>query len=579
MSQTRSQAVRLLIGCAVFVLVSVTGCANIPDSTPAQAVANSQVPGKSPVAGPQRDADPLTLVRQFVRANADPSNGYAAARAYLATADAASWNPGESLTIIDDTFNTVPGSGQHGDSDQMVTVSGTTVGKLDSHGAFHPSSADYTASLHLRKQSDGQWRIVDPPPGVVMTRPDFNKSYHRVLVYFLQQQPLAIPVPDVRYVVNGVPDELASQVIALLLAGPSSSLGSAVRSAIPTTAITKSDVQTGSDGTLLVDLSKLGELDQDQKLAVAEQVVLSLQGVTNGGVRLEADDEPLVVGRPVWRVGDLPPSTSAVNPKAELPGLVAAGGRVSVLGGGPIPGPAGTGEYAVDSAAQSIDGSQLAMVSKTPTGQQLRVGKYGQDAAPVGISGGGLSRPTWGPGNSTSGYEVWTVVDQQQVQRAVGDGSGSWQVRGVNARALTRIGPISDLRLSRDGSRVAAVIQGKLVVAAVDRDATSVTIADPVVLASGSLTSAVSVDWVEQTSLVVATTSSSAPVVTVPVDGLEVDSYDTSNLTAPLSAVAAAPNRAVVVTDADGMWSSADPTEVWQRITGGGSEAIPCYPG
>ena len=84
-----------------------------------------------------------------------------------------------------------------------------------------------------------------------------------------------------------------------------------------------------------------------------------------------------------------------------------------------------------------------------------------------------MTRPSWAP----SGFEVWTVLDATTVARAVLDPDGNARVAPVDARELTGLGPVQDLRLSRDGLRVAAVVRGGLYTAALrrpaDRTATS----------------------------------------------------------------------------------------------------------
>jgi len=53
-----------------------------------------------------------------------------------------------------------------------------------------------------------------------------------------------------------------------------------------------------------------------------------------------------------------------------------------------------------------------------------------------------------------------------------------------------------------------------------------------------------------------------------------------SNLTPPLRAVAAAPNRPVLVTDQGGVWSFAGgDLETWRQVVGGVPDAVPLYPG
>ena len=74
---------------------------------------------------------------------------------------------------------------------------------------------------------------------------------------------------------------------------------------------------------------------------------------------------------------------------------------------------------------------------------------------------------------------MWTVEDGNVV-RIVRTGDETWTSVEVNASALDSFGAITELRLSRDGTRAAMVTaSGKLVVAAVVRDKDSVSLALP----------------------------------------------------------------------------------------------------
>ena len=70
------------------------------------------------------------------------------------------------------------------------------------------------------------------------------------------------------------------------------------------------------------------------------------------------------------------------------------------------------------------------------------------------------------------------------------------------------------------------------------------------------------------------------PVSQASVDGLSWELLPGSNLTPPLRAVAAAPNRPVLVTDQSGVWSFAGgELETWRQVVGGVPDAVPLYPG
>ena len=53
-----------------------------------------------------------------------------------------------------------------------------------------------------------------------------------------------------------------------------------------------------------------------------------------------------------------------------------------------------------------------------------------------------------------------------------------------------------------------------------------------------------------------------------------------NNLTPPLTAIAAASNRALLVTDQSGVWSFGGGDQAaWRQVLGGGHDAVPLYPG
>jgi hypothetical protein len=188
-----------------------------------------------------------------------------------------------------------------------------------------------------------------------------------------------------------------------------------------------------------------------------------------------------------------------------------------------------------------------------------------------------MTRPSWAP----SGFEVWTVLDATTVARAVLDPDGNARVAPVDARGLTGLGPVQDLRLSRDGLRVAAVVRGGLYTAALARRPDgNVTVRNVRSVRPSDLGEVVAVDWRAPETIVAVSRRMDGPVSQVSVDGLTWDLLPGSNLTPPLRAVAAAPNRPVLVTDQSGVWSFAGgDLESWRQLMGGVPDAVPLYPG
>jgi hypothetical protein len=572
------------------VSLTLTGCAAIPDSTPPEAVRAAVDFHKSAQAPPpQKGIDPLTLVRKFVENSADPWDSYAAAKVYLAPGARGQWNTSGAVTIIDDTFSTVYSTSEDaggGANVHTVVLGGIRVGRLSADQSFAPETGDFQFSIRVERQPDGEWRIASLPDGAVVSRTHFGEIYRSVRIYYLDRQ-RDVLVPDVRYIVTQPAKGIPDRVIQLLLAQPSEQLRGAVRSAIDRAATTQTNVAENPDGGYVVDLVKIGDQSAQNRRLVAAQVLYSLQSVTTSVVRLLADGVPLIPGHAEWRPSDA--STLYVEtdtiPKDNLLGLVVVDKRIrSLADGNTIPGPAGSGEYKVDKAAQSNDGSWLAVVNRTQSGssEELRVGQFGKPMIAVPLSALDMTRPTWRSG--TNNTELWTVLDRYSITRAVSNGD-TWTTHAVDVNGLRKTdGAITDLRLSRDGSRAAMVVGGALWVGAVVAQQDSVSITSPRKLLATTLgNSVVSVDWKGADTIVVATSSKQTPVVQVGVDGWDWTPYSSSNLSVPLTAVTAAPSKKVVVADARGVQMTPDASEVWQPWPNGlpsmSGTAVPFYPG
>ncbi|WP_245975830.1 LpqB family beta-propeller domain-containing protein [Amycolatopsis palatopharyngis] len=578
----RGRLLLALLAC----LAVVGGCANVPEESTPEVVTGERLGQISPdIPEPAKDLDVLTVVRDFVRASARPAGDNAAARVYLDEQARKTWRPAQGMSIIENTFGTVYATGDARPVDpneRVVIVRGFQVGRLGQDSAFIAAKTPYELPIRVRRQVDGQWRIVDPPANLVVTEEDFAANYFRVPVYFFAQDPSAL-VPDLRYVPARPQSELAGRVVDLLLAGPSEGLSGAVRNPLGDDAVLDNNVNPTADGALLVPLSGLEDRSENEKQLIVAQVVRSLQNVTVSRIRILSDGAALIDGHVDWRPSELPSYEALVAPSADLPGLMVLEGRLRSLGDGrPVPGPAGAGAYDIQSAAQSIGGTQLAVVEETDDGARLRVGESGAALPVVEQTGNTLSRPTWRPssGPNAASSEVWTAVDGEQIVRVLRTPQGGWTPQPVDATDIAAIGPITDLRLSRDGVRVAAVAGGKLVVASVVRSSDSVTLRAPRVLQEGTLGNIVDVDWATQDTLVVATSLQSAPVARLPVDGLRLDKFSGSNLTPPVTAVTAAPSRSTVVADSMGLWTAGDVGEVWRpHPQSPGGDALPFYPG
>lgn len=571
----------------VLVLVTLTGCAAIPTNTQPKPIGSkdSKVTNTIKAPEPRQNIEPIVLVRDFIEATSNPDSNYAAARAYLTPEAGEKWNT-KNPYIIETSYSTVPPAQAPQDKTTSVLLQGKAVGRLGNDNAFVPELGDVQLPIKLERNSENQWRISEAPPGVYLPMSVFNNNYRRVTLYFYNPE-FTVLVPDPRYVVVPPATSIPSRVTELLIKGPGDAVRDTLVSALSPDTDVFAETQEADDGALEVNLTKVGkDLTPEKRKQIVAQVVKSFSGVTTSRVRVLVDGQQILPDQRDYRPSDVSATAgeSLLALNANLQGMVVMDGAIKSLSdGNPIKGPAGSGSYGVVSAAQSLDGSRLAVVSRAGGGMRLRVGELEQDLSEVDLRATTLSRPTWllSSGPTEPAAEVWTAVDGTSVTRVTRSDNGSWSAKGVNTTDIEPLGRISELRLSRDGARAALVIGGKLYVASVVRNNQDVALRSPRPVQPSALASGVqSVDWLSQDVLVVSSSLPSLPVTKVYADGSRLDRYSQSNLTVPVTSVAAAPARQVQVIDPTGLWSASDITDVWKsssiRVSQG---ALVFYPG
>jgi hypothetical protein len=602
----------LLAALLGLVALLLAGCATVPgssDVTVLRRVGDPAEPSAPP--GPGRGAQPLEIVRGWIQASGATAERHSAARAFLSPPAAGSWDDGSSPTVVSDRLDTVfsPGSGQSGTA--SVRVRADKLGTLRPDGAFvaDPGTVDVVVGL---TENNGVWRISSLPPGTIVRHADLRANTRPVRIWFLAAVGGA-PVGETRYLATGPVRSVPSRVLDELFSGPSDDLRGAALSALPPGVLLRSAVSTTSDGVTTVDLTHLGPvgaLDAARRTQIAQQVVLTLAGVGVDRVALSVDGEPLLDGRPELAVDDvlaglppavrdrpdLPDARTAADLATATPAVVVTGGRVRPVpegtGTGTDPGrPAApdlvTGVDDARSASLSPDGRDVAVVGLEGTTMRLSVGRTGAAAAPTAITGTTVTRPSWTP----DGAEVWTVVDGRPVRTVRGGSSADAPVLtpvGLDATPLVTLGAITTLRLSPDGTTVALVAGGRVVLATVVRDAGGgARLAAARVLRPGpageALDGVLDVTWSQTDRLVAVGSAVGHPVQLASADGLDLDEGPTTNLTPPVTAVAAAPDRPTLVVDQGGLWSlpanGAGGTDLWRSIPGGSNSSVPAYPG
>ncbi|AHH21081.1 lipoprotein LpqB [Nocardia nova SH22a] len=591
-----------LFGCVLL----VSGCASLPDSSAPQALGTiSREPTSAGPHPPVHNQDPDLLLHDFMAATADPADHHQTARQYLTPDASQSWDD-EARTIIVDKPDTL----RESRTDNTVTfrVRGRKLGELGADGSFRAQdNTTYETRIEMTKVGD-DWRIDQLEPGVVVDSGAFYKAYHRYSLYFANG-PGTMAVPDLRWVAT-TKDQLAQELVTLLAGGPREALAPAVRNLLADpvslrTDITKANGATDNVGVGLggvrMDFSGASTLDPHNRELLAAQVVLTL---SNAGIIgpyvLLGDGKPLderYAGG--WTSEDV----NAFNPAAHTGdhvGLHALrdGGLVKVdpVKGDIVPTPGFFGSaHNLRSAGLSQDGQLVAAVADSgqPAPKQtLVVGSY--DGAPAStfsvIQGDTFTRPSW----TADGGAVWTVIDGTRVVRFVHDrATGNVSMQNVDSSTLTvadsnsadsvpRL-PITDLRISRDGARAAIIAGGKVYMAVVVAQPDGqFSLVSPQPVAVDSSTTAVSIDWSTPEMLVIARDGDMPPVDSVFVDGSELKSLSSQNLTPPVRVVSAAP-EALYAADSRAVMQlqAADPASdrFWREVPGLGANAVPVFPG
>ena len=177
------------------------------------------------------------------------------------------------------------------------------------------------------------------------------------------------------------------------------------------------------------------------------------------------------------------------------------------------------------------------------------------------------TRPSWALDDA-----VWVVVDGNNVVRVIQEEASGQPARiPVDSAAVTSRfpGAITELQLSRDGTRAAMVIDGQVVLAGVEQTpGGEFALTYPRRLGFGLGNSVVSLSWRTGDDMVVTRTDPAHPVSYVNLDGVNSDG-PSSNLLMPVSAVAANPS-AVYVADARGVLqlsgTTAESGQAWSEV-------------
>lgn len=470
--------------------VGLAACAAVPTSGPIEqgpvvdAGESSQFI-RVIAAPPSVGASPTEIVRGFLEANASLESDHAIARRYLTSEAAGAWDPDAATTVYQQSSLKLS-EGKDSTINARIAINN----RLDTEGTLDPVDPAATEKIPftLKQVADGasgipQWRITDPPPGILVSDADLRRAYRQYQVHYPSARSSAL-VPDGRLlpvVGPSLPTALAQRV----LAGPAEWLAPGVRTSAPAgTALALGAVPV-SNGVALVELTDQALAATDiQRRDLAAQLTWTLTQLPEvTGVRLQVGGEPFdvpgvpeLMDRSVWQSRSPDNLTTGPTGEGLLPYFLLDGSaviRVSEQGRTSLPVKVPDGDELIDLGV-SLDQRSAAAVE--PDRRALWILPLDRGISEQRIEGtqiGGASFDVDG--------RAW-FTDDGRLLRLVPNGLP--QEVGVRP-ALAE--PLTAVHLARDGTRVALVADEEvylgviqpspdgLVVGSVRRIATSVS--------------------------------------------------------------------------------------------------------
>jgi len=441
----------------------LAGCAGIPESGPVHTggavVVTADLPVTQSIAQPPRaGADPQHIVQGFVFSSASFDSDHAVARQYLTPEVAKSWNP-SSGTRIYQIGPTEAGYRQVLPNE--VDLTATLLGQISPQGEYTvaPQDSAIVVAFKLRKVA-GEWRISNPPPGLLLTAADRDRVYRAFDVYFPDPTSKVL-VPN--QILVPVGPGTATSLVHAVIAGPTSWLAPAVHTAVPTGTKLLPDSAPVIDGIVQIQLtSTAASSSPPDPVTMSAQFVWTLRQLHSLGV----NGVQITVGGSPLRIPGVGPvqywdSWPLFDPDGQIPNSApsatyATSKGVSLLsaaGGRPVPGPFGQGPPVLQRPGLSFDERFVAALD--PQGHKLYVSAVanGVKAAPAVVAGAtALTAPSW----DRLG-DVWTV-DQRTGGAVVWLDQPGSPARQVSAPGLPP-GQVLALRIARDGARAVLVIR------------------------------------------------------------------------------------------------------------------------
>lgn len=437
---------------ALACLASLTACTGVPSSgevvkvSPANRARVERGVQVHPVA-PQAGASPDTVLAGFLDAMASLEPGFGVARQYLTPDAAASWDPHAGVTVFDgDTRSSLPGSTTAG-------LQARVVGRLDRQGHYSADTGRMLRQSFTMQQVDGQWRISNPPPGLLVSHYTLQHRFSPTTLWFYARGSQSL-VPERIWLASNPASPV--EAVQALLQGPSGWLAPAVSSAIPVGTRLAVAAVGITDGVAEVPLdATVARLPEAERSRAIAQIGWALQPFAEiRRLRVTVDGQPWgsELSMDALPGGAGLPAASDEQPLAVLKDEV---GRLDDQGAfAPLPGALGNKGWKdrPGRLAASATSGLLAVVNRD--GTRLVTTTPGQDQPQTRLQGKGMGRPV-----VTTDGQIWVQV-AGDAAAALRRGTAKGPMVPVNVPALTGTSLVN-FAISPDQTRMAVVLQRK----------------------------------------------------------------------------------------------------------------------
>lgn len=425
----------MIVLAAVTIMLMLAGCVGIPSSGAVKVGGVINDPDNPDVefvvAGPQPGATQEEILAGFMQAVRAPQSNYSIARSFFTKDMAASWKPGAGTLVRSGVATTTVA-----DAPDTLSYTVTTGALIDDRGRYtEPRSAAQTLAFSFAKE-DGQWRISEAPPGIVLSRSSFNLVFAERSLYFFDPSYRYL-VPDVRWFAKR--SNITSDTVKALIAGPTDWLVQAAVTAFPE-ATTLASVSTQA-AQAIVDLSTEALVSTPAARDQMRQQLVATLGIANvtitvGGTELVT---PVASG------------TDAITPTVDSAALIGTETAFGFDGGSGIASIPGLSAQVVaaGATAASLSQDKLSVAIRTAGGVSLAIS--GASAATLVDDRRDLIRPSIDP----LGF-VWSAVSGDASSLITFDSNGA--PHALQSGLPSDSGIVS-LAVSRDGTRLLVYLE------------------------------------------------------------------------------------------------------------------------